>query len=30
VTFAFEPESIEEAIVPEHLLDGDTLFEIFK
>jgi hypothetical protein len=30
MTFAFEPESIEEVIVPEHLLDGDALFEIFE
>jgi hypothetical protein len=30
VAFAFELEPIEEIIVPEHLLDGDTLFEIFE
>jgi hypothetical protein len=28
VTFAFELEPIEEVIVPEHLFDGNTLFEL--
>jgi hypothetical protein len=30
VTFAFELEPVKEIIVPEHLLDGDALLEVFE